>query len=463
MQKMGINKFKNNNKKYFDTITKSETINIENIREINSLIIKASLIDINQIKNSNKFRITIKIDIKIIYLKQEDSSLYIYKNHYINYKTIKLPKILEGHVLNNPGILNKIKKEIYVENINTKIINNDVILSYFLVVNISVPPTHSIAYIINNGFGDNIFLSHINGQLLTQKTFNQNIKYKNIQWNNNMFNIMVIAKCDNKDDIFSLEIENKNVNKITNVNDYKYIDSFKIINKNEIIVEFSDENEVCKLNTKKNKIKKIINNQYGNLSKKTHYDTKNKHIYVLMGQENDTFLYAINEKEDIDIIFNYVNVLDYYVSYYCNNLIVKVIKDGRLSLFEVNINSKFVSPINLSYDYEDILNIKYLYDSEIKKQIIILLAHKYNTENKNTLILYDLNSYTYKTLIIDNIIDFDIDYENYDLFIITKDTNLHYVKKMNVEHYNIENNIENILKLPAAIKEISVKKVDYEK
>ncbi|MGL4912527.1 MAG: hypothetical protein ACRC3Y_08845 [Romboutsia sp.] len=467
MQKMGINKFKNNNKKHFDIITKSETINIENIKEINSIIIKPSIIDINQIKNSSKLRLTIKTDIKIIYLKQEDSSLYIYKNNYINYKTINLPKILEGHVINNPGILNKIKKDIYVENINTKTINSDVVLSYFLVVNISIPPTHGIAYIINNGFGDNIFLSHINGQNLIQKTFNQNIKYKNIKWNNNTFNIMVIGKCDNKDDIFSIEIENKNVNKITNVNNYKHIDDFEIINKNEIMVAFSDENQVCKLNIKKNKIQKIIKDQWEDPSKKPHYDSKNKCTYILMGQENNTFLYVINESKDVDIIFNYVNILKYYVSYYCNNLIVQVIKDESLSLFEVNLDSKFVSPINLNYDYEDVLNIKYLYDDEVKKQIIILLKNKYNAQNKNSLILYDLNSYTYETLIVDNIVNFDIDYENHDLFIITKDTNLHYVKKLNVKNYsndyNQKNNIETILKLPATIKEISIKKVEYEK
>lgn len=463
MQKMGINKFKSNNKKYFHTITKSEIINIKNIKEINSLIIKPSLIEINQIKNSNKLRIAIKIDIKIIYLKQEDSSLYIYKNNYINYKTIKLPKILEGHVINNPSILNKIKKDIYVENINSKIINTDIILSYFLVINISVPPTHCIAYIINNGFGDNIFISHINGQFLTQKTFNQNTKYKNIKWNNYINNICVIAKVDNKDDIFSLEIENKNVNKITNVNNYKHINNFEIVNKNEIIIGFNEENEVCKLNTKKNKIQNIIKDQYQRITKKPYYDSKNKQTFLLISEENNDFLYSVNEKSEVDIIFNYVNVIDYYVSYYCNNLIVKVIKDERLSLFEVNIDSKFVSPINLDYECEDILNIKYLYDDENKKQIVILLSNKSNHKNKNTLILYNLSNYTYETLLLDNIIDFDIDYETFDLFIIIKDTNLSYVKKMNIRNYNKKENLQNILQLPATIKEINIKKVDYEK
>lgn len=466
MQKIGINKSKNNNRKYFDTISESKTINIEDIKEINSIIIKPSIIEINQIKNSNKIRIFIKTDIKIVYLKENETALYVYHNKYIKGKSMNLPKILEGHLINSQTTLNKLRKEVYVENINLKILNKRILLGYFLSIDISIPSTYSIGYSINNSFGDNVFLSHINGHMLTQKTFNQNTYCKNLIWNNYGSCLWFISSDTNSSDIFNVDIENKYVNKVTNTNVLQNINNFVIINKNEILIEYYHENEVniYKLNIRKNEMKKIVED-INITTKKPYYNSINKLIYFLMKEDEDYHLYSIDDKSNRDILFNNLNVLDYYVSYYLNSIIVKVYKDNELSLFEIDMSSNFVSPISIDYKYKNILDIKYLYDDENKKQILILLENL-NTQkddNRYSLVLCDLNKYTTKKITEDNIIKFDIDYDSLDIFIVSKKNNLSYVNKINVKDFNKNNLVDLILKLPGTINDISIKKVNYEK
>lgn len=466
MQKIGINKSKNSNRKYFEIIKENKIINIEGIKEINSIIIKSSIKDIDLINNSSKIKIVVNTDIKIIYLKENDNGLYVHNPKYINYKVMNLPKILQGHLINNQTTLNKLKKEVYVENINTKLLNNDILLGYFLSIDISIPPTYSIAYSIDNGFGENIFLSHIDGQVLTQKTFNQNTNYKHLTWNNHSDELLFISTDTNISDIFSVNLENKIVNKYTNVNTSKNINNFILINKNEILCEYSDENEsnIYKLNQRKNQMKRLVDDNYCH-TKNPYYNSYNKEIYFLMKDNDDYHLYSMDKHNNRNIIFNYVNVLEYYVSYYLNNIIVKVLKDNEINIFEVNIESKFISPINIDYKYKNILDIKYLYDSEDKKQILILLENV-NIErspSNRSLILYDLIEYSSSKIIEDNIIKFDIDYDSLDIFIVTKKGNLSYVEKIKAKNFNKNNSLDLILKLPASINDISLKKVNYEK
>lgn len=457
MQKIGINKFKNKNKKYLKTLIENKTINIHSpVESINSLMIKPQCININLMKNSNKIKLSIKTDIKIIYLKNNDTSLYVYKTSYINNETIKLPKIFEGHCMDNPTSLNKIKKDIYTENINTKLLDKNIILSYFLVINISTTPTYYIAYNINNSFGDNIFLSHIDGQALTQKTFNQKMKCFNFKWDIDTSKLWFLAENNGQVSIYNIENDYKIINKIENVNDYENVNNFVILNKNEIILEYKDENNFYKLNTKRNQVKKMINDPQGDIIKNPYYDSKNKLLYFLMGYENEQHLYTLDKNNNVDIIFNYVNILDYYVSHYLNNLIIKIFNEEVLTLFEINISSKFANPIHLQETYEDILDVKFLYDNEDKKQILIL------AKNQNTdLILYDLNNYTHEILFTGEIIKFDIEYETLDIFIISKKNRLSYVEKINLSENKKQ--FKTILKLPANIKDIDIKKVPYEK
>ncbi|MGL4913505.1 MAG: hypothetical protein ACRC3Y_13860 [Romboutsia sp.] len=458
MQKIGIIKSSNKNLKYFEKLIESKCIELEDVYEINSLIIKPECIDISLKANLNKVKLCIKTDIKIVYLKKDDTSLYVYKDCYISYETIKTPNIIEGHYITQPSIINKLKKEIYTENINAKIINSNIVISYFLVLSLSANPTYYLSYVINNGFGDNVFLSHIDGQGFIQKTFYQNANINNLRWDISGSKTWFITNVKEDCNLCNIENESNKVNEF-NVGS---INNFILFKNNDCIVEDSViSKKLYRYNLKKNQRKPFLLNEGPYIFEKSCYDNLNKLTYFLMGDDCNKALYSLDSNNNVNTIFDYSNVLDYYVSYYLNNLVVKIFSQDKISLFEINLESKFSMQINLEKDYEDILDVKYLFDFETKKEVLILAKNKLT--NNNTLFLYDFYSYSCTELMTKKILKIEIDYESLEIFIISKDKNLSCIEKLNIETFLKNKKTQTILKLPATIKDVAVKKVNYEK
>lgn len=460
MQKIGIKKLKYNKVKYFSEIKKSKIIEIDDIFEVNSVMINTSYIDTKLLKNSGKIRLTLKIDIKIVYLKKSDSSLYVYKKSYIEFESINIPSIFNGYYIEDSSFLNKLKKEIFIENIHIKIVGKNVILSYFIILNLKVKPTDCIAYVINNGFGDNIFLSHKDGQNLNQKTYFQNINFKNIEWSIKDFKLWFLGKNLNKSYIYNIDTRDGGINELENINEFSNIDSFILKNKNELIIESNDSNHmIYNFNLRKKNVDILTNTSiYDNLLK-PFYDKVHKYVYFLSKKDYKNILYRVDANNSLDLIFDYLNVIDYYVSFYLNKLIIKAEKENILSLFELDIESKFVSKVNLNIPYKDILDIKYLIDSIEFKQIILLCKLNNTNDNIKTLLLYDFKNFGIKEIITGDITTFDIDYEDLSVFVVYKKGDLSIVDKFTLIDINKNIHSENILKIPAYIKEISLKKV----
>lgn len=466
MQKIGVSKLKEDNKEYFSTLKESKVITFsDSIEEINSIIIKPSCVNLELVKNSDYFKMTINTDIKIIYLKNNDTSLYVNKVNYINHISIPLPKIISGHYIYDPSLINKIKKEVFTENVNSKLINNSLLIGYFLSVNIKVNPTYYLAYSMDNGFCDNIFLSHINGQVLTQKTFNMDMKCSNIKWCTDGSKLSYLATINNNNYIYVFENTNDNVNRIVNVNNCGFIVDFIFKNPNEIIVVLLNDNSsnLYVFNIKRNQLKKLTNQGQGSFVYKPYYDTKNKIIYYLSKNESEKHLYSIDENSKNETIFNYSDVLDFYISYYSDSIVVKVIKDNKLSLFLINTQSKFLMPIPISIPYEDILDVKFLNINIDSKELIILIKNKEGSSSNTSLVLYNLTNFTCKILLRDNIKILEIDYITMSLFLITDKNNLNNVECISIEKLLLGLNPDTILNLPVKINTLSIKKVENEK
>ncbi|MEG1142723.1 MAG: hypothetical protein RSE41_09840, partial [Clostridia bacterium] len=214
------------------------------------------------------------------------------------------------------------------------------------------------------------------------------------------------------------------------------------------------------LNIKKNIIKNIINDNTFYINTDPYYDKNNNIIYFLSDKNNLNFLYYVDKNLNIIPLFEFLNVIKYYVSNSGENVILKIIKDKRDTLYILNYASQILNPINFNFEYEDILDVKFSYDDNYDKKIVVLIKEK-NKEDykyKNKLILYDLNTYEGKSIIEGEIVSFEIDYITLDIYIINKKKNIYYVEKI-----DLNNKIETILKLPSYIKEIDIKKVSYEK
>lgn len=466
MQKIGISKLKESYKEIFSTIKESKVITFnDSVDSINSVIIKPYYINLELVKNSCSLKLTLNTDIKIVYLKNNDNSLYVHKSNYINHISIPLPKIISGHYIYDPLLINKLKKEVFVENINVKLINNSILVGYFLSVNIKVTPTYYLAYSMNNGFCDNIFLSHINGHVLTQKTFNMDMKCSNIKWSFDGSKLLYLANINDENYIYILDYVNINENKIINVNVYGYILDFIFKNNTDIIVSLLKDNynDLYVFNIKRNQIKKLTTQAQGLRISKPYYDTQNKLIYYLSGSDSKNYLYSIDENSKVDTLFNYSDVIDFYVSHYLDNIIIKIIKDNKLSLFLLDIKTKFLMPLPISIPYEDILDIKFLNTSLDNKEIIILIKNISDDSKCNSLVLYNLNNFSYRILFQDSISQIDIDYITMNLFLITIKNNLTNVESISVKNLLAGSKSEIILSLPIKINAFSIKKVDHEK
>lgn len=465
MQKIGISKLKENHKELFSTIKESKIITFDDhVDSINSVIIKPYYINLELVKNSSSLKLTINTDIKIIYLKDNDTSLYVHKSNYINHISIPLPKIISGHYIYDSSLINKLKKEIFVENINIKLINNSLIVGYFLSVNIKVTPTYYLAYSMNNGFCDNIFLSHINGQVLTQKTFNMDMKCSNIKWSLDGSKLCYLATINNENYIYLFDDINSNVNKIVNVNIYGCILDFIFKTNSEIIVSLLKDNynDLYVFNIKRNQLKKLTNQTQGLYIYNPYYDTKNNIIYYLSGNDSVKHLYSIDNNSKVDTLFNFSDVIDFYVSHYLDSIIIKVIKDSKLNLFSLDIKTKFLMPLPISISYEDILDIKFLNTAD-NKEIIILTKNIKDNSTDNSLVLYNLNNFSCRILFQDNINQIDIDYITMNLFLVTNKNNLNNVECISIEKLLLGSNPETILTLPIKINTLSIKKVANEK
>ncbi|MGL4803481.1 hypothetical protein [Paraclostridium dentum] len=458
VQKIGLKKTNKNYLNYFKKLKKDNIIEINNIKDISSVIINAVDINTKLLPKLNKIRIQFVVEINLIYSTTIDMSLCAYKYSYVYYETIAVPKIIKGYNILSPNFLNKLQKEINVEEINIKINNSKVNLSYFLIINLKIPPTHSIAYIIDNGFGNNVFLSHNNGTNLTQKTFFQGHNIDNIFWDTDNLNLWFIYSNLNNSSLHFINCENGNINVCKNVNIEGFVNSFVFKNKNEII--FSTTNKIIyTYNLLSENIKPLLSLHNKELVKQPYYNKSKNLIYFLMSTETDFNLYSVDQFGNIDTIFNYTNVLDYYVSCCEDFLTVKVIKDGRLNLFEIDLSSKLINQIFLNDNaMYDILGLRYM-TYKGKKSLLLLSKNEVDTSHCNTFYIYNFETYTFEKLIDTNCTYFDIDEESLDLFMVTKEKNISSVNKLNLKEGNVSLHLETILKIPGDIKSLNIKKV----
>lgn len=464
MQKIGINKYRKTNKKYFTTLIKDKSISFDQqVEEINSIIINPVVMDLSLIKSRDKLSLTIKTDIKIIYLKKEDISLYVYKDFYIDSETLDIPKILEGNNINNLDILNKIKVNIFVENVNLKLRDSKLFVAYFLSLNIEIPPTYYIAYSINNGFGDDVFLSNMDGKNLIQKTFNINMDLKKLNWSLDGGRFYYLSNIGNEVKISFFEDMSSNINNTLDIS--KNIVDFSFINNNEIIINICDYNqyELYYFNLKRKFLKKVNTLENAIVNIKPYYSIKDKLLYFLSGDNDLKYLYSVDEVGNISTVFKYLNTIDYYINDFTEYIILKAINEMKINLVLLNKLSKDLSYLNIDIEYEDILDVKFLELNNGNKNILILIKNKAVNNEKNTLLLYNLDSRIAKGLIDGDIKKIEIDYTNPGVFWIIKRNNLNYVEKLNVSNIYLPKDKEIIFKTKAEIKDICIKKVYNEK
>jgi hypothetical protein len=461
LEKIGVNKCIDDKIKYYNKFHKSQNIYINNpnLEQISSTIVECNIVSYNLLENINMFKVLMKFSVKIIYSTTADPSLYIYDKEFLTVQYISLPSFIDGVSTNNLYLQKKIKIESFIENISSKLINNNrVLVDFYIILNLKINSDFYIAYVINDKFGDNIFLSFSNGQNLTQKTFSVNSKFKNLIFSKSSSNLFYIDNAGELSKLCYLNFSSKKRNLVKsdfNLNDQniclnKNVDNFVFKDKNTILLTCKDDYKslLYSYNIKKDELKGLsvlgVNSNY----LFPYYDDNKKVIYFLSDIDNIRCLCLIDQRNNFDIIYNFSNVVYYTVSIYSNNILIK---DDMKNIYILNSKTKEFNPININFEYTDILKALFYKSDTFGESLLIL----YSMNDFNCLLIYNLKSLSYKILYdTHSINDFDIDHHSLDIFICCKSKNFCEVIKINK---NIDK-YENVLKLPSNVKKIFLRK-----
>lgn len=463
MQKIGLNKCKDKNIKYSSIISDSKVFSLGNLnlKQINSTIIDSTIINTQFINHLNSIKVILQLTVRIIYSTSLDNSLYVYDKHFLTVQYIPIPRVIEGIQTDKAFIQKKIKTEVFIENIISKIIDKDsVLINYYIIVKLKINPGFYISYSINNSLFSNIFVTYSNGENLTQKTFTTDLKYSNILWQPNSSNISFIGSNDNSSSIYLFncnslkeQINNlKTEDVLENVNVCKNVNDFVFGNENEIFFLNKEENLniLYTMNLKRKTLKKITSNLSENYSN-IFFNSSTDNLYSLCLIDNINCLCSFDKNCNFEILFDFSNVYDYIINKYYNKAIIKILNNGIYSLYTLDLSNKMLNPIILDFEYEDILKFRLCKNID-SKEILIL---RYLNNTQEFLAIHDLYSLESTTVKFDdNIYDFEVDFYTNDIFIVLKNDKYSKIIKINLSNLNEK---ECILKIPSFIECISLK------
>lgn len=448
MQKIGLDKCKNKNIKYFSKISQSHTLDIceDNLLKISSVIVNSQVEQYEFMENINKIKVLIKVNLQMIYHSITNELLLKDKCTYI-LRYIPIPKIIEGNLTYQSFIQKKINVEVFVENISSEVLRSDkVAISYYILLNVSINPSLSIMYNVNNGLFDNIFLSFHNGKNFTQRTFTHDIEYKKFKFKPYSDILVVLGYKKNKSILYVFDVSKKSNKELSSISIDGEIGDFTFINNKMITFDLTnmDSSYLYTLNISNHEIVKIDILDDNGLYKKPCFDKNNKHLYFLHYIDNTSSLCSL-VKDKLNTIFSYVDICDYIFSQNSSEVLLKILKDKNDKLFLFNIENSYLHPINI--DCESIIKFNFFTWDKNCKNIIIL----YKENGVKKLISYDINTDKVKKIYENyDIVDFSIDYSTKDLFICIKNNSYKVIK--------FNNGIgEIILSLPNIIKHIACK------
>ncbi|MGL6105703.1 TolB family protein [Romboutsia sp.] len=450
MQKVGLVKSKKNLSEFSTTIKEFKRIDLEDkeIGTISSAIIHCTIKNMNFDKNSSSLYLLLNISIKIIYSIDESNTLYVFEDNFLNLESINLPNKIEGYSSYSMYMNKKLLNEIFIENLDVKVVNNNILISYYLGIDVKINASHYIAFTIDNGFGENIFMSYSNGKGLTQRTFFNNIELLNIKFKPNSSDLLFLGKNNDNTNLYYISEDTKQPDKLI---DFDNITNF-LIDKNNIIFtnKTEDQEQIYEFNLANKRTKKLTSDKISTKNTNPYYDHNKKILYFLAFKEEKLMLYSMDKNNSIASIFEYENVLDYFVSYSGDSIIIKISRNDKIQLYTLDVDTNFLNPINLDFDFDDIINVKFIKDSTNKKEILIF----YKENNISKLIKYDLIYFDIERISDNNFIiqDFDIDVDSSNIYICSKDNKFGYIQKINK---NLET--EMLLNTPSSINKITLR------
>lgn len=433
MQKIGLNICRENNLKYFNSFTKNEIIKIskKSISKISSFSVDLKVIDFDYIKESSVVKIFLSTNLKVLYLIENDSSIYLYEKDFLSVQYINIDNFVDGNIITTSFLKTKAVYQIFVDEIFCQIISKDEIFySYHIVINLKLNPSFYLGFEIENAVSSNIYVSYSDGTNLTQKTFDNNLTYKNINFYSNL---SFVGTFNN----MSLIYEVGDLNKINCFSNLRNVDSYCFKNASTIIASLNLNNTfsifIFDINLKS--LKKIPTPPISNSFKNPFFEKQSGNIYLISKiNEIDSICY-FDKSYKFNVLYSEKNVKSYKVS---NDKIL--FETDTFNVFYIDFN--FSNEISFIFEYEKILKIDFYFEN-----IFCIL---YTKDNLNKLILYNLDTFEITELCpFFSITDFDIDKNTLDIFLCYFENNFSQIVKIDktLTEFYLENLSGKVVKI----------------
>ena len=399
---------------------------------INNIISDNYYVNFDDFKlQNNKIKIKYCLEFKILYLSLENNKTYTLKDIKVGYIEIVLPNKINGESLESIFLRNGFIMNLKVLNSSILSYKPDYISIYLnLLSYLEVLKIHSLVYKIKfSNFEENIYTSFLNGQDLTQKTFNINKTFSNLRFSKKDNFIFYLEQSNFISSInkFSLENEdNFTIYKNLNLKNYEIFDDKNLL----LIIENINDVSLILFNIETSKETIFYDLSYFKI--KFFKVSKNIIILILI-DDNKKYLSLLNKTGEllckIEGNFFYVDISP------CESFLLLMEKNVLKLLF---LNSKEIYALNKDLIIGNIKSFKFLNS----KKVLIHINHI----EKDYLIILNLSNNKKETLIETpyKIIDFSIDSEKSIIYytLKTSDTSIVYT-------INQKKEIKNILNLDA--------------
>ncbi|MFI3209469.1 MAG: hypothetical protein R3Y64_00220 [Peptostreptococcaceae bacterium] len=428
MQKIGLNICKNYTMKYFDKIIQSEILKLNEIDQISSISIYPKIIDTFYMSENSFIKILFNIDIKILYLTKNCSSINLYENSFSNVKHIFIDNFIDGNIVNLSFVKSKINFEIFIEEIFSKILDIETIFySYHIIFHIKYNESLYLGFLIQNGLSKNLYLSYSSCNNLVQKTFDNNMKYKNIIFSNNLSfigefkNSSLIYIVDNKNNLVALS-------GIRNANSFCYKNNSQII----VSINISTNSFLFIYDINAKSLKKLPKPPVSNFYINPYFDKLNLNIYCLSNINKINTLCFFDKNYKFHVLIQNEDIL--WFKFFENNILFE---SDKIKMFSIDFDDCF--DIEFSFEFDKILKIEF-FDTN---SLLVL----FEINSTNNLLIYDINTFFENELCsFYSIIDFCIDKNTKEIFILYDENNSSLVMKIdeNFDEYYLEDMSSNI-------------------
>ncbi|SHJ45728.1 hypothetical protein SAMN02745163_02024 [Clostridium cavendishii DSM 21758] len=396
IHKLGLNKDNAIKNFYFKKL--EVDLNVDNADDkINvisaSINSKITSVDIDTSLYLDKTLISLQffLGYKILYNLKGKNSVFVLRDESFHIVEFWRKNYIDGYSIEELILNNSMKVEIKINNIDIEIKEKGITITSYLIFSLICDKQYSLAFVgFNENGGNNIFLASNDMAKILQKTFSNNITYKDVSFIKNTQDICYLSNEDGNFSLYILGIRSlisKKVFKDINIDE---IISFSLIGGNNVIflAKTIEGINLCKGNLRN-----------GTFIKLTNIVNEDNNVQFLMNKRTNSIYYFKTLKEK-SIIYELKN----------NNFKVELINiEGQVFWCDIDNSNSIIGLVSLDskiniFIYKN--NIVYNAIPDYIEEIVKVSIAKFSnliymlckSKNESLILIYDIEKKNFRKI-----------------------------------------------------------------